>query len=123
MPMTQAHIFQIFYSEDTRKMLDPGYIPLDNLSNERPDWREYWPIRRFLKNTELHENEYYGFLSPRFKEKTGLSSQQVKEFIEADYDVISFSPFFDQGSFFLNLFEQGDVAHRGLGSLTQQFLG
>lgn len=46
--MTNLHIHQIFYSDDTRRTLDPGFIPLDNLANERPDWREYWPIRKFL---------------------------------------------------------------------------
>jgi hypothetical protein len=122
MPMTQAHIFQIFYSEDTRKMLDPGYIPLDNLSNERPDWREYWPIRRFLKNTELREGDFYGFFSPKFPERTRLSSEQVKQFIEPDYDVVSFLYLFDQSCGFVNVFEQGEEHHKGLFSLTQKFL-
>jgi hypothetical protein len=27
--------------------MEPGYRMLDNLANERPDWYEYWPIRRF----------------------------------------------------------------------------
>jgi hypothetical protein len=122
MPMAQVHIFQIFYSEDTRKMLDPGYIPFDNLSNERPDWREYWPIRRFLKNTELREGDFYGFFSPKFREQTGLSAEEVKQFIESDYDVISFLYVFDQSCGFVNVFEQGEPHHKGLFSLTQRFL-
>jgi len=117
----QAHIFQIVYSEQTRKMLDPGFLPLDNLDNERPDWREYWPIRRFLSSTELREGEFYGFFSPRFKEKTGLSSEEVRRFIHADYDVISFSHFFDQSCAFMNLFEQGEAHHEGFFALAQRF--
>jgi hypothetical protein len=120
--MKQAHIFQIYYSEQTRRILDPGFIPLDNLSNERPDWREYWPIRRYLGNETLREGEYYGFLSPRFKEKTGLTSQDVHGFIEDGYDLISFSPFFDQMAFFFNVFEQGESGHSGLASLSQRVL-
>ena len=46
--VTDARIHQIYYSEQTRAELDPGFLPLDNSANERPDWREYWPIRRFL---------------------------------------------------------------------------
>jgi hypothetical protein len=122
MPMTQAHIFQIFYSEDTRKMLDPGYIPPDNLSNERPNWRGYWPIRRFLKNTELREGDFFGFFSPKFQEQTGLSSKQVKQFIEPDCDVISFLYVFDQSCGFVNVFEQGEAHHKGLFSLTHEKL-
>jgi hypothetical protein len=120
--MQQAHIFQIYYSEQTRLILDPGFIPLDNLSNERPDWREYWPIRRYLAIENLREGEYYGFLSPRFKEKTGLTSHDVHGFIEDGYDLISFSPFFDQMAFFFNIFEQGEFAHSGLASLSQRVL-
>src|SRR5216684_997510 len=121
MSQGQAHIFQIVYSEQTRKMLDPGFLPLDNLDNERPDWREYWPIRRFLSSTELREGEFYGLFSPRFKEKTGLSSEEVRRFIHADYDVISFSHFFDQSCAFMNLFEQGEAHHEGFFALAQRF--
>jgi hypothetical protein len=39
-PLTVPNIpiYQIFYSEQTRRGLDPGFIPLDNVHNEvRPD--------------------------------------------------------------------------------------
>jgi len=49
----RTHIFQIYYSNATREALDPGFVPLDNIRNERPDWREYWPIRRHLLNNSL----------------------------------------------------------------------
>ena len=39
---------------------------LDNLRNERPDWREYWPIRRFLLEGTPDPDAFYGFFSPRF---------------------------------------------------------
>src|SRR5437868_10721652 len=116
----KANIFQIFYSKQTEQLLDPGFIPLDNTTNSRPDWREYWPIRRFLQASDMHENQYYGFLSPKFREKTGLNSKHVENFIEDGYDVISFSPFFDQGAYYLNVFEQGEMQHKGLVSLAQQ---
>src|SRR5262249_23874509 len=113
MSETKVHIFQIYYSDQTRNILDPGFLPLDNRSNERPDWREYWPIRRFLSSAELREGDFYGFFSPRFKEKTGLSSDDVRRYIDADYDVISFSHFFDQSCAFANPFEQGEAHHAG----------
>ena len=43
--MSIIYAYQIYYSEQTRDALDPGFLPLDNLANPRPDWREYWPIR------------------------------------------------------------------------------
>jgi hypothetical protein len=114
--MPQSHIHQIFYSAETRQMLDPGFIPLDNAVNERPDWREYWPMRRFLLNNALNETDYYGFFSPKFGAKTGLASAAVHTFIQAqpaDTDVVLFSPFFDQIAFYRNIFEQGITHHHG----------
>ncbi len=111
-----AHkVYQIYYSEPTRARNDSGFAPLDYLSNDRPDWREYWPIRRFLLSHELDEQCAVGFLSPKFRQKTGLASDDVHGFIaQADADVYLFSPFFDQSAFFLNVFEQAAVQHPGI---------
>lgn len=110
------HILQIFYSEETRALLDPGFEPLDNSKNERPDWREYWPIRNFLRENPLIAGDYYGFFSPAFGRKTGLTSAAVLEFAQSHAgtaDVLLFSPFYDQIAFFLNQWEQGALTHRG----------
>jgi len=122
--MASAHIYQIFYNERTLAALDPGFIPLDNFSNGRPDWREYWPMRTFLLGKPMADSDYYGFFSPKFKEKTTLGAEQVKEFIDRSgnsADVIIFSPFFDVSALFLNVFEQGDCFHPGLLKVTQDF--
>jgi hypothetical protein len=112
--MMAAHIFQIYYSSETRALLDPGFTPLDNSSNERPDWREYWPMRNYLRSASMVGDDYYGFLSPAFKAKTGLSSAAVFEFLSAQGgapDVVLFSPYYDQIAFFLNQWEQGAMSH------------
>lgn len=113
--MTNARIHQIYYSEQTRAELDPGFLPLDNSTNERPDWREYWPMRRFLLGRELEPDCYYGFFSPKFKQKTTLTAAAVTDFVRQQggtADVISFSPFFDQMAFPLNVMELAVVDHR-----------
>ena len=108
-------IYQIYWNESTRSANDPGFLQLDNLSNERPDWSEYWPIRRFLRSHHLREDTYYGFLAPKFNQKTGLTSQDVHHFLEtATEDVVTFSPFFDQSSFAINLFEQAAANHKNI---------
>ena len=112
--MTAASIHQIYYSEQTRGELDPGFLPLDNSANERPDWREYWPMRRFLQGAELDPERYYGFFSPKFGRKTTLTATAVHDFIrqrDGSADVISFSPFFDQMAFPLNVMELAVVDH------------
>lgn len=117
-----VEIRQIFYSEETRLLLDRGFIALDN-RGERPDWREYWPIRRFLLAHTLDENTRYGFFSPKFGSKTTLDSATVHTFVAsapADADVIAFSPFFDQGAAHLNVFEQAATNHPGIWSTFEQ---
>jgi len=118
--------YQIFYDAETFAHRDPGFEVLDNMSNRRPDWREYWPIRNFLlTNENLEEDAYYGFLSPKFREKTGLSAQDVYDFLERgspSVDVFSFSPFFDQAAMFENIFEQGEIHHPGLIKSSMDFM-
>jgi hypothetical protein len=116
-------IFQIFYSEETKSQNDPGFLPLNNLANERPDWREYWPIRNYLLTNDLEEETRYGFLSPKFEAKTALNARKVAEFIgNNDSDVILFSPYFDQSAFNFNVFQQLEAAHGGSLIVAQECL-
>jgi len=107
--MNNVRAFQIFYNEATRAQLDPDFEPLDNLSNERPDWAEYWPMRRWFAANAMDESTLYGFFSPRFFGKTQLKARQVLEFARAagDADVVTFSPHPCHSTCFFNVFEQG----------------
>ena len=122
--MPKANIYQIFYNQQTQESLDKGFIPLNNLQNSRPDWGEFWVIRNFLLNNDLKEDEWYGFLSPTFHEKTGLDSTQVHQFIKsisADTEIILLSPFWELIAFFPNTFSQGEFWHPGLTAVAQNF--
>src|ERR1700693_5681580 len=81
--MQAMHIYQILNHYTSRQELDPGFDVLDNSANERPDWFEYWPIRKFLQSESLDENAFYGFLSPKFQLKTGLTAAAVRDFVAA----------------------------------------
>jgi len=110
------HVYQIYYSDETRAAIEPGFIPLDN-TGQRPDWYEYWPIRRVLLGNALDADARYGFLSPKFTHKTGLSSAQVADFLAStpdDVDVVTFSPYFSNAAFFKNVFEQAEFFHPGI---------
>ena len=105
--MQDYKIYQIFYNSITRNSKDPGYKDMDNTLNLRPDWSEYWPIRNFLNKEILNPDCYYGFFSPKFKEKTGLDSLFIQNELEnSNEDIVIFSPYFDQSAFFINIFEQ-----------------
>jgi hypothetical protein len=96
------------------------------MRNERPDWREYWPIRKFLLSTPLEERDCYGFFSPKFRAKTGLDSVKVADFVarhSGNADLMLFSPFFDQIAYPLNIFEQGAMQHQDtLGTFRESVL-
>jgi hypothetical protein len=120
--MHAVQIYQILNHYTPREELDPGFEVLDNSGNERPDWFEYWPIRRFLLNEALDENTFYGFLSPKFKLKTNMSSADVREFILAAgpaVDVVLLSPSIHNSAYYLNVFEHGDAEHPGLKSVAK----
>lgn len=115
---------QIVYDDSTRGERDPGFSPLENANSEEPDWYEYWPIRTYLHSTPLDESTWYGFVSPRFYEKTGLSAAEVYRFINQspeDADVYAFSPFPCHGTSFLNVFEHMDFFFQGFAEHAENF--
>jgi hypothetical protein len=123
--MHALHIYQILNNYTSRQALDPGFGVLDNSANERPDWFEYWPIRKFLLNEALDENAFYGFLSPKFQSKTNLNAAAAREFIlaaDAATEVILLSPSIHNSAYYLNVFEHGDAEHPGLKRVAKRLL-
>ncbi len=121
----KIEIYHIAYSEETYQNKEDGYLVLDNRNNERSDWREYWPIRKFFQNHKIEDDTYYGFFSPRFREKTFLSYDQVRGFILDNHDgvdVVGFSPQPDIGALFLNVFEGNDLFDSGFLDVSQKFV-
>ena len=124
-PAAVVHLFQIAYSPESLAAIPEGWKILDNRDNARPDWFEYWPIRRHLLEQTLDEQAFYGFFSPKFCSKTSLDHGQVQQFVQqhaAQADVLLFSPQPDMGAFFLNVFEQGEAFDAGLIDAYGEFL-
>ena len=118
-------IHQIFYDQATRARLEPGYLPLDNTENLRPDWYEFWVMLKYLRGRDLDNDAWYGFLSPRFRDKTGYDAKTVFDIVrqsDTTSDVVLLSHGWDQIAYFLNVFEQGEVWHPGITRLARQFL-
>ncbi len=119
-----VNLFQIYYDSASYEALDKGFTPLDNSRSERPDWYEFWPIRTYLKNTELEEDAWYGFFSPKFERKTGFKSDDVRSAIEqteGDFQAALFSSTWDFIAYFRNAFEQGELWHEHITAVSQEF--
>jgi len=120
-------IRQIFYNQPTRDQCDPAFMPLDNTDNPRPDWYELWPILGYFRSNPPQDGQWYGFLSPKFQQKTGLSGEQFQALLSGlegrPADSISVLKDWDQTTYFQNVFFQGEHHHRGLLAVSQAFLG
>ncbi|MBX9825455.1 MAG: hypothetical protein K2Y27_10730 [Xanthobacteraceae bacterium] len=124
-PAQRFRVHQIFYNEDSYAALDSGFIPLDNSRDSRPDWYEFWAILQFLRSNTLEANVWYGFLSPRFKEKVGLDSASVLQMLDTihhSHDVALLPAAVDQIIYFRNVFEQGEFCHPNLIGLSKKFV-
>lgn len=127
--MTQdIKLYQIAYNAETLAQVQAsGFMVLDNLANERPDWYEYWAIRKFLLSHTLDDSAFYGFFSPKFTYKTQMTHADVCAFMHAalekgTLDVALFSPQPDMGAHFLNVFEQAELFDPGCLQVTKDFL-
>ena len=121
--MSKIFVYQILSHHQKREDLDPACQVLDNSANERSDWYEYWPIRKFLLNERLEEDAYYSFLSPRFKEKTNLRVAAAIDFVNAQSqaDIVLFSPSLHLTAYYWNVFKYGEACHPGLMPLATAF--
>ena len=123
--MIENFIHQIFYDEKTKSDIENGFIPIDNSNSQHPDLFEFWVILKYLRENDLKDDTWYGFLSPKFKAKTGFSAQFVDDYLNSrdpNTEVCLFSPSWDQLAYFLNPWEQGEVWHPGLTIAAQEFV-
>ena len=40
--MNHISIYQIYYKQDQESFLEEAFKPYNNISNENPEWHEYW---------------------------------------------------------------------------------
>ena len=117
-------IFQIYFKQELKAHCDPHFTPLDNTENPRPDLREWDVWDREYENILAQGLDYWGFVSWKFREKTGLSGQRVFDFINAypDQDVYLLNPCIINEACFVNSWEQGDLHHPNISEIGQTFL-
>jgi hypothetical protein len=106
-------IYQPFYKRALIERLDPGFIPLDWMSNPAPALRELALHRHIAVNRIYAGHQLTGLLSPKFFSKTGLRSQQVYDWISAnpghDIYLINGLPYLPYANY--NLIERSTIVH------------
>ena len=121
----RAAVFQIYYNDETRRRVEPGFIGLDNTASPDPGWYEFAPILRYLDTECLKDDIWYGFVSPKFRHKAQCDAAELHRFLAGlppEVEVALFSPGWDQLCYFQNPWEQGEVWHPGLSAAMQAFL-
>ena len=116
-------IYQIYYDDDSKKLINSNFIPLNN-ENGPKDWFELYPIFQTLKSMNLKEDTWYGFLSPRVFEKIDISADHILDTLQKhnECDVALFSSSWASLAMFDNVWDQGDFKHPGLFKEFNNFL-
>lgn len=115
-------IHQIFYADAQRAALDPAFLPYDNRTNPRPEWREYHVFRTEWLAGCCDEGGVTGYLSWKFGAKTGIAGRAFVEFIEHNpgYDLYFVNPQRVEPRPFTNIWQQAEVHHPGIIGLAQR---
>jgi hypothetical protein len=117
-------IFQIYFKPELKLECDPLFTPLDNTANPRPELRE-WDVWDREHENILNENlDLWGYVSWKFKEKTGLTGAQVMSWLADNpgYDVYLLNPCIVNEALFANSWEQGDMHHPNISAIGNTFL-
>jgi len=108
----EIKIFQIYYDPAQKTLLDPQFTPFYNAGGGV--WHEYGVFKNQYESGKIQT--LTGYLSWKFNFKTNLTGKTVINFIKANpgYDVYFFNPFFELETLYKNVWEQGEVHHKGI---------
>ncbi len=115
------HLYMIFYDDLTAASIPDGFTGLSNTNPLRKELFEVEPILKFVSQTPIEDDEFYGFFSPRIFEKTGLEPRDFDALAELDLrnsDIVSIAPLPLYLSSQLNPVAQAEAAH---GDFTRRF--
>lgn len=118
----KVRIFQIYYRPEQRQYLDPSFEPYDN-AGERSPLLEFHVFRKLIDAALPGKAELWGALSWKFKEKTGMSGEQLRQIIASHpgCDVYYCNPFPELEGLYHNLWLQGETSHPNFMILSREF--
>ncbi len=118
----KVRIFQIYYRPEQRQFLDPAFEPYNNEGSNSP-LLEFNVFRKLMNSELLRGAGLWGALSWKFKEKTGLSGEQLLQIVanHPGYDVYYCNPFPELEGLYHNLWLQGETSHANFLILCRDF--
>lgn len=118
------YLYQIQYDDASKPSDTSGFKAFDVRDNPEFLKREMAHMMRFYDDivSKGSDDSYYGLFSPKFNEKSGLSSADVMNFVEKNLeaDVCLFNPFPMTVYKNLNVWRQGEENHPDLIRLANQ---
>jgi hypothetical protein len=110
--MTGIRVFQIYYRPQQRQALDPAFEPYDNSGDLSP-LLELNVFRKIARQPECAGLAYWGAVSWKFGQKTGLTGAALLATIRANpgFDVYFCNPHPDTEALYHNLWVQGETSH------------
>ncbi len=103
------HIYEIKYS-DKEVARGAEALVADDLGAV---YFEYPTIRAFVEKTEISDNDYYSFLSPKFEEKSRVRVESIRDLvnINEDVDVFIINPFQYKSYLYKSIMDEFGATH------------
>lgn len=122
MTLSALKICQIYYKDEQRTLLDPSFEPLDNRGHSDPSL-EFAVFKRLFGGSNFSGDGYFGALSWRFSEKTGLDGGSLNSYISShpDVDFFYMNPYPHNEALHQSLWVQGETAHPGFLEVSEAF--
>ncbi len=116
-------VFQIFFEASQRSQLDPAFAPLDNQGATDP-LLEFAVLRDLARKPAVRKAAYWGAVSWRFREKTGLDGKAFLQEVQAHpgFDVYYCNPYPENEGLYASPWQQAFAKHPGFRLLAAQVL-
>ena len=115
-------IFQIYYEDWQKDLLDPSFSPLNN-SAVKAEKMEFDVFERLSRSRDIKKATLWGALSWRYREKTGMHGAHLLKIIAANpgADIYYCNPHVHNEALFHNMWLQGETAHPQFLKLSMAF--
>lgn len=110
-PAEDIRIYQIYYRADQAPFVDPAFEPYNNAKDANPLLE--FNVFNKIAAAEASSTKLWGALSWKFRQKTGLSGQDLIKIIRENpgYDVYFCNPHAETEALYYNLWLQGETSH------------